>query len=359
MKMSIPLAIVLPLMLLGVSCSSPSSYNPGTPPGGNSGPPPYTNVPAPSDGVASFTVLPLDLSLAIYVTALGHIAGGGHVEPTAHAYIYALNSSIEQNVYAPANGNVILLFNFGGSGLESGWKIMFRCTDNFYYYLAHVVTSSPPAVGTEVHAGDLLGQIPLGGTLDVGAFDGAVTLTGFVNPARYGYDELHCVTPWEYFVPQLKSQIYAMMHRAPAATPDAHIDQDVPGTLAGNWFEQSLPVDAHTDDGPQGWPKTISFALDEYDGQTPRVSLGGWPNPPGNALEFGNAYAVPSSITNWADITVSSGLQEIPLSSEFGNGQLGWLAVQQLSDSEIEVEIWAGSNTTSQPFDSDALFYIR
>ena len=207
---------------MGVSCNVPASSGgtPVAPQGGNSGPPPYTNVPAPSDGVASFSVLPLDLSHALFVTAIGHIAGGGHVEPTPHAYIYALNSSIQQNVYAPANGNIIFLFDYGVPGIEGGWKIIFRCTDNFYYFLAHVATSSPPAVGTEVHAGDLLGQTEVVGTLDVGAFNATVTLTGFVNPARYGYDEQHCVTPWEYFVPQLKSQFkFRLLRRSPAFLP--------------------------------------------------------------------------------------------------------------------------------------------
>jgi hypothetical protein len=75
---------------------------------------------------------------------------------------------------------------------------MFRCTDSFYYYLDLVVTNTPPAIGTEVHAGDLLGQTHPGanGGLDVGVFDSTVTLTGFVNLARYGFDEIHCVTPW-------------------------------------------------------------------------------------------------------------------------------------------------------------------
>jgi hypothetical protein len=71
------------------------------------------------------------LSLALFVTAIGHIGGGGHVEPYPHASIYALHPTTVQNVYAPATGNVISLFDHAVPGIEGGWKIMFRSTDNF------------------------------------------------------------------------------------------------------------------------------------------------------------------------------------------------------------------------------------
>jgi len=319
---------------------------------------PYTNYPAPKDGVASFTVAPIDFSKSIRITGVGHIGGGGHVEPTPHAYIYAPTSSTVQNIYAMTNGTVIGLYQDN----NNAWKITFRATDNFYYYLSPIVTSNPPVLGSEVHAGDLLGTTPKGQTLDVGAFDASVTLSGFVNPARYSYDEQHCVTPWEYLVEPFKSQLYAMIYRAPSATPDARIDQDIPGTLAGAWFQLSLPADSHIVESPQGWPKTVAFALDEYDGATPRFSLGGWIktlNPPGT-LQNGGVWAVPPSVASWASITPSSGLQEMPLINMFTNLQEGWLAVQMLSDSEIMIEIWAGNQTSSMPFDfAGMLLYFR
>jgi hypothetical protein len=350
------LIIIIVLLIALARCSGGSNSD-------NNGPNPYTDIMPPADGVASFTVPPVDISIVGSVTALGHIEGGGHAEPTSHAYIYdwdllsgSPSEETVQNVYAPATGNVIFTLNNAGS-----WKIIFRCTDSFYYYLDHVVTSMPPAIGTEVHAGDLLGQTQVGSALDVGAFDATVTLTGFVNPARYGYDELHCVTPWEYFVEPYKSQLYDNIYRAPGAPADARIDQDVSGTLAGTWFEQSLPVDSSIDNSPQAWPKTISFALDEYDGSTPRVSVGGWPSSTGNpGLPVGGVWAIPSGLSSWSSITVGSGLQGFPLLQIPGETQQeGLLAVQMINDSKIEIEIWPGSQAAILPFDSAALFYIR
>lgn len=366
MKIFFASIALVPILLLAVSCRAlpnseifPTVGHQPTQVSSGPYPAPYTNYPAPKDGVPYFTVAPIDFSQSIRITALGHIGGGGHVEPTAHAGIYAPTSSTVQNIYAMTNGTVIGLYQDN----NNQWKITFRATSNLYYYLSPVVTSNPPAAGSEVHAGDLLGTTPAGGSLDVGAFDASVTLTGFVNPARYSYDEQHCVTPWEYLTQPIKSQIYAKIYRKPGATSDARIDQDVPGTLAGTWFEESLPADAEIVEGPLGWPKTVSFALDEYDGATPRFSLGGWINtlnPPGNPpLQSGGCWAVPSSVGSWASITPSSGLQEMPLTIIIGGLQVGWLAVQMLSDSEIEIEIWAGDKTSSMPFDSGALYYFR
>jgi len=364
MKIFVASIALVPILLLAVSCRAlpnseifPTVGHQPTQVSSGPYPAPYTNYPAPKDGVPYFTVAPIDFSQSIRITALGHIGGGGHVEPTAHAGIYAPTPSTVQNIYAITNGTVIGLYQDNNK-----WKITFRATDNLYYYLDGVVTSNPPAPGSEVHAGDLLGTTLMGGALDVGAFDASVTLTGFVDPARYSYDEQHCVTPWEYFTEPIKSQIYAKIYRKPGATQDARIDQDVPGTLAGTWFEESLPDDAEIVEGPLGWPKTVSFALDEYDGVTPRFSLGGWIftlHPPGT-LQNGGVWDVPSSVVaSWASITPFSGLVEMPLINS-NNIQEGWLAVNMFGSNAIEIEIWATSTETwPRSFDAGALYYYR
>jgi hypothetical protein len=333
--------------------------------GSSSGAGGYINVPPPAGGAAQFTVAPVDLAVAGSVTALGHINGGGHVEPTAHAYIYqwdlhqAAPSSTPpvQTVRMPATGTVS--FALGPHGAYGDWHVGFRASEGFFFFLDHVVLQTPLAVGTVVQAGDVIGQTAPGSALDVGAIDANVTLTGFANPARYRYEVLHCVTPWEYFVEPIKSQLYAKMYRAPAAAPDQRIDQDVAGTLAGTWFDQSLPVDPSVVDGPAGWPLTISFAVDEYDGSTPRLSLGGWAataiNP---GFPSGGVWKVPASIASWSDITPSSGLQIIPLYSLLGTTQQGLVLVQMLDGARIQLEIWAGA-VSATAFDSGAHIYLR
>jgi hypothetical protein len=316
--------------------------------------------------VAQFTVAPVDLSVAGSVTALGHIAGAGHVEPTSHAYIYQWDlhgpapgsPPAVQTVVMPATATVAFVLG-GAQGASGDWHIGFRAAERFFFYFDHVVTQTPPAVGAVLQAGDVIGQTLSGSALDLGAFDADVLLTSFANPARYRYDVLHCVTPWEYFVEPIKTQLYAKMYRAPAASPDQRIDQDVEGTLAGTWFDQSLPVDSNFVDSPAGWPFTISFAVDEYDGATPRLSIGGWAATAGNpGFPNGAVWAVPASITSWSSITPASGLQIIPLYNFLGATQQGLLLVQMLDGGRIRLELWAGA-VSATAFDSGARIYLR
>jgi hypothetical protein len=328
--------------------------------GGSGG---FTSVPPPVDGVAQFTVAPVDLTVAGSVTALGHLGGGGHVAPTDHAYIYQWDlhggapgtPQPVQTVRMPATGALYFVLGPRSSG---DWKVAFRATESFYFYLDHVVLPAPPAIGTVFHAGDVLGQTAPTGAIDVGAFDTSFVLTGFANPARYGVEQLHCVTPWEYFVEPIKSQLYAKIYRAPGATLDQRIDQDVADTLAGTWFDRSLPTHSVAD-GPTGWPLTISFAVDEYDGVTPRLSLGGWAATATNpGFPHGGVWAVPTSITAWSNITPASGLQIIPLYDFSLTMQQGLLLVQMLDGGRIRLELWAGA-VSATAFDSDARIYLR
>jgi hypothetical protein len=127
----------------------------------------------------------------------------------------------------------------------------------------------------------------------------------------------------------------------------------VAGTLAGNWFDQSLPVNSVAD-GPPSWPLTISFAVDEFDGATPRLSLGGW----GATFPYGGAWAVPTSITSWSSITPASGLQIIPLLDFSRTTQQGLLLVQMLDGGRIQLEIWKAP-ASATAFDSGARIYLR
>ena len=221
----------------------------------------------PADGVATFSVEPM--TTAGTLTPLGSLNPPGHVLPTNHVYFYAVDfdhppaipDSTIRPVYAPATGTVDYILQSGGN---TDWKIAFRATTNFYYYLDHVVLTHAIKVGDIVHAGDQVGISGPGATVDLGAYDMSLTLTGFANPARYGRETLHCVSPWAYFTEPLRSQHYARMRRiASAPDKDGHIDLDVPGHLAGDWYDQSLPIDST--EGPGGWPRTVAFVTDYYD----------------------------------------------------------------------------------------------
>jgi len=68
--------------------------------------------------------------------------------------------------------------------------------------------------------------------------DGAAWLPGFVAPFSYAEgaaSEPYTVDPWPYFAPDLEEAFQASLQRI-ASPRWGRIDQDLPGTAAGNWF---------------------------------------------------------------------------------------------------------------------------
>lgn len=70
---------------------------------------------------------------------------------------------------------------------------MYRITENFYFYLDHMIPTFVPKVGDIIQAGTQIGTTSPGGGLVLGAFDMRVTHDGFVNTARDGLPTLHVV----------------------------------------------------------------------------------------------------------------------------------------------------------------------
>ena len=215
---------------------------------GNQGPYPFTNVPPPPNGVAQFSVLPVSIAPGLTLTALGSLSPPGHVLPTDHVYFYDWDlsaghgsASDVRDVIMPATGAVFQILGRPGAD----YKISFRATDNFYFYLDHVVLAQPVTVGQTIQAGTKIGATAAGSTLDLGAFDMTVKHTGFLDSTRYAQQSLHYVSPWRYFTAALQPQITPHLYRtAAAATLDGQIDFGVAGKLVGDWFLQGMPRDS-------------------------------------------------------------------------------------------------------------------
>jgi hypothetical protein len=233
------------------------------------------------------------------------------------------------------------------------WKIMFRMTPTFYYYLDHVLLDSGYDVGTVVHAGQRIGTTDPGGTLDLGAWDRTQTLTGFIVPERYGDQTLHCVSPYKYFTEPLRSQLYARIRRVPSAPDrDGKIDYDVPGHLVGSWFEQSLPKTVETS-GPDGWPKSLAFAYDFNDPSLVRVSIGGTIATPG-------LWTIPDDAPRPETVTMANGIVAYRLMyTGSTNVQSGLMLVEMQAPDRIRVEVFEGSQASTASFDTGARIYIR
>ncbi|MEP6591654.1 MAG: hypothetical protein ABJC19_10770 [Gemmatimonadota bacterium] len=341
-----PLSLITLALALLLGCGGGPTGSNGTTDNGNVLPPP--------GGVAQFSVEPMVTPGTL--TSLGNLGPPGHVLPTNHVYFYGVDftnppSPPDQTVrpvYAPATGTVAYLLQPSGTD----WKIGFRATSTFYYYLDHVVLTTTLKVGDIVHAGDQIGTSNPGGSIDLGAYDLSVTLPGFANPARYGPETLHCVSPWLYFTEPLRSAHYARIRRAATAPDkDGHIDLDVPGTLAGNWYEEGLALDQT--EGPSGWPRTVAFVTDYYDPSKVRVSIGGTIATPG-------IWTIPDDAPRPAAVTSPSGVVAYRLVyTESTNVQSGLMLVQLTDATHLKIEVFEGSQAASASFDGNARSYVR
>ncbi|MBI3504313.1 MAG: hypothetical protein HY059_05685 [Proteobacteria bacterium] len=317
---------------------------------------PFTNTQPPANGVAQFTVLPIQPAPGLSLTALGNLNPPGHVLPTDHVYFYAWDLSkpgqstgaATRNVYMPTTGT--LFQKLQPSPID--WKLMFRVTQDFYFYLDHVVPTKTINVGDVVPAGTLIGTTDIGGTLDLGAFDQSVTHDGFVNPARYPFQSRYYVSPWKYFAPSLQPALYAQIYRAPTAPDkDGRIDFGIAGKLVGDWFLQGMPIDSSS--GPYGWTRSVAFVYDYYDPSKVRISIGGTIGPAG-------VWAIAAADPRPETVGTANGMVAYHLVNPFDGGpQNGLLLVQMVSDTQIRIELFPGSTASTGQFDTNAATFVR
>jgi hypothetical protein len=336
-------------LLAAVSCGGH-----GGPTAADSG----NNEPEAPATVAAFTVLPVTMPSGATITPLGHISPVSHVLPTDHVGFYSWDidhqttqDTVTRRVYAPGEGVITSML-----GVPSGrpdWKVVFRMTSTFYYYLDHILVDPSLTVGRVVHAGDYVGTTSPGGPLDLGAYDLSTTLTGFLMPARYPAQTLHCVSPWQYFTEPLRSQLHAQVRRVPSAPDrDGHIDYDIAGHLVGNWFHESVPKTADETSGPHGWPKSLAFVYDFKDPSLVRISVGGTIAAPG-------MWAIPSEAPRPETVSVATGVVGYRLLYLEGNQQSGLMLVEMLAPDRIRVEVFEGSQAATAAFDGRAQIYVR
>jgi hypothetical protein len=316
----------------------------------------FTNVPAPAGGVAQFTFLPVAIAAGQSVTALGNLNPPGHVLPTDHIYFYDGDLSGNQpfgtdvrDVLMPATGAVTFIIRPSGTD----YKIMFRATENFYFYLDHILLSQSLTVGQVLQAGTKIGITAQGSAIDLGAFDFTVKHTGFIDTLRYGAPTLHYVAPRSYFAATLMAQIDAHLYRAASASDKGgQIDFGIPGKLVGDWFLLGMPKDSSG--GPYGWTRSIAFVYDYYDPTKVRISIGGTVAGPG-------VWGIDATAPLPETVTVASGIVSYKLYSPFDPSfpPTGLLLVQMTDASTIKVEYFPGSSASATQFDANAVTFVR
>jgi len=286
----------------------------------------------------------------VTIVPLGNIAPPDHILPTSHIYFTTSVVAPPRTVVAPADGQIqyILTDALGASlGIRNG---------SYLYYMGRVKLDTGINQGTIVHAGQRLGttvaELP---ELDFGLVNYQTTV-GFVNPARYVDEQLHCDTPISYFTEPLRSQMYAVTQRI-TGDKDGQINFDVQGRLVGNWFLDGLAAIGSVSQAPAAWPQQLAFAYDNYDPAHRRVVIG-------SALSLPGAFEPAAGSIDFKDVSVSSGQVVYQLSQWGAPGQppgppRGVMIVQMLDDARVRVETLPGSSDTNPTFSAAARIYVR
>lgn len=335
----------------------------GGQPGGdsNSVPGSELNLP-PGDGV--FSASPIDVSAITQLEPLGWInPPGGHTLPTDHVYLYwngpppvvpLITPVPDYPVYAPGSGTVVWVYDFAGAGDS---KVMVRMTGTFSYIIGHLIPDADIVYGKQVVAGQRIGQTNgLGGAnaVDFGVVNEAITLTGFSNPDRYSWGQLHCDSPYKYFSEPLKSQLYAMINRS-GSDKDGRIDYDISGRLIGNWFHES--VGPTSSDGPDVWPYQLAFVPDPNVPTEQRISISSFLPLPD--LTLPGKWKPQDGAPDFATVEVATGKVAYQL-RYLESGTVAGLMIVQLTDAtHLKVEVFPGSTAPDETFTTAAKTYIR
>jgi hypothetical protein len=312
-------------------------------------------------GPGVLSVSPLDTTTVFAASPLGSLAPPGHVLPTDHIYISFVDpwSGNQQNndcrarpVYAAGAGVIDFQLVTEAAG---DTKVGVQMTKTFHYYYDHVLLLPGMTVGTRVTAGQQIatttGRCP---SMDLGVWDLDATNSGFVNPARYGDQTLHAVSPYKYFSEPLRAFYYAHVRVANGVPTDkdGRIDQGIKGRLSGDWFHSSIAnASLQTVNSSEGWSKSISFAHDWYDGAL-RISIGGVIASPG-------VLRLTSEAQDFASVSTGSGVVAYEGRTLVGNIGPGWLLVQMVADDRIKVQWFPLATSRPAAFTAAAQEYVR
>lgn len=229
------------------------------------------------------TTLPIDLNALDYIAPLGAINPPEHTLPTDHMYFmykYERPDTERYNLVAPAK-SVVTSLSYSGE-IENGqykntdFSIALSPCRGMSFRLSHVNTlegalqgeigmdgkgaecnRSTPVEGKEklhcmkqvdikVEAGEVIGKV---GAKYVAAWDFWAFKEGYVNPAMITpayHQDANSVCPIDYFTPELKDQLYALVKRA-GEPRCGEIGQDKKDALQGSWFAHKKHREAQTD----------------------------------------------------------------------------------------------------------------
>jgi len=106
----------------------------------------------------------------------------------------------------------------------------------------------------------------------------------------------HIDSPLRYYAQPMQAEIYARVNRE-GSDKDGSLEVDIPGTLAGVWFRDDLPIGVS---GGDSWLKANAFAPDVRRPSQPRISIG-------SAFTIEGLYGVQLDAPAFSDVTASQG----------------------------------------------------
>jgi hypothetical protein len=218
-----------------------------------------------SDATVRFSAAPTDLSQIASIVPAGS-PSGGVIKP--HSYLHNKDLPNGRNVmvavYAVADSALTSVGYYTTSLGTDEYLIFFDATCEISYKYDHIAELAPklaavapqtPSTDSStsrtdkitLKAGELIGYANgAGGQVawDFGAYDTTFT-NQFANQERYiesnAKQSIHTVCPYDYFEPDLKSQLYALLgdhgQNLLANVVCTTTQRDVLGAASGAWFD--------------------------------------------------------------------------------------------------------------------------
>ena len=275
-------------------------------------------------GPVLFGASPFKLDEIELIEPMGQMVGG-HVTPIDHGYIFGHGTpDVAPNTFdiqSPAKGYVIDISRTQrGDFSDYALTIEFSCTlfvhySNMNSFAPKLMSAAGGSIGPNetknfrvpIAEGELVGKTgPFG--IDLYVWDLEKTLTGFVNPENYKFQEskLHSSQLFDYLSEPLKTQLLAKTLRQ-AEPRFGKIDYDIDGRVVGNWFQVGTNGYEGLNHGGEGyWSGHLSLVYDALDPKGIAFSIGNWP---GGASQFG----VKGNTPDPKDVSVATGLVKYEL----------------------------------------------
>ncbi|MBI2084224.1 MAG: hypothetical protein HYT70_01240 [Candidatus Aenigmarchaeota archaeon] len=249
---------------------------------------PFQRLPSCGSNKEFFTVPHIALSNLNNIVPLGNFNPSGHVFPTNHLYFHlkgfqGQSSSSSASIVAPGDIWVTRIdsseYTMNGQRITD-YKMDFSACEEVKGYFIHLASLSEklmqsfgqPSNCKEyetgginyknceksffsspilLKAGEPLGTV--GGSSDFGLADLRTPELSYANRNRWYDEPLHRVCPLDYFIPDVKSNLYSLLGnsdmRRIVEPLCGEVNQDVEGTAQGVWFakgtKETYPEDSH------------------------------------------------------------------------------------------------------------------